>query len=200
MQTRPYRASPGLRIAVLVACVAITACSTIRSGSHYDETADFSVYSSWSWIADDPYIPANGPMASPLSHQKIRDAIREQLLVKGYTYSPDRDQADFVVSYSIGSREKLRVSSYPVGYRGPWGWHVYGSRYYIHEYDAHSYTEGTLAVDIFDRKSRKPVWHGWAGKTITASDRKDPSDVIKRGVARLFETFPRSSEYLDADF
>ncbi len=56
MQTRPYRASPGLVIAAPVACIASTACLTTGSGSHHDETADFSACSSWSRIADDPNI------------------------------------------------------------------------------------------------------------------------------------------------
>jgi hypothetical protein len=91
----------------------------------------------------------------------------------------------------VGTRDKIRVSSYPVNYPGTWGWHVYGSHYYIREVSAHSYTEGTLGVDIFDGKTNKPVWHGWAEKTISSSDRQNPDPLIKTGVAKLFESFPR---------
>lgn len=192
--------SPRASVALAGLLAVVTGCSTIETGSHYDETTDFGRYESWAWIADDPHIPTDDDLPiSPLTHAKIADAIAEQLLFKGYTMTGQREQADFVVSYSVGSRDKLRVSAYPVAYRGPWGWHVPGSRYYVTEQRAHSYTEGTLAVDIFDAESKRPVWHGWAGKTITASDRKNPGEVIQRGVARLLAPFPRSGGAVDAD-
>jgi len=108
-----------------------------------------------------------------------------------YSFIDDRDNADFVVAYTIGTRGEIRVSSYPVAYQGSWGWHVHCSYYYIREYSEQSYTKGTLGVDIFDGKSKKPVWHGWAEKMITESDRKGPDSAINEGVAKLFESFPR---------
>jgi hypothetical protein len=126
-----------------------------------------------------------------LSQSKIQDAIRSELERKGYSFTENRDEADFVVAYTVGTRENIRTSHYPVGYHGSWGWHVPGSYYYIRETTEHRYTEGTLGVDIFDNESKKPVWHGWAEKTITESDRADPSSVIREGVAKLFESFPR---------
>lgn len=184
----------------LAGLLVVGACSTIDTGSHFDDTTDFTSYETWTWIADDPHIATGDELPiSPLSHAKIRDAIAAQLLIKGYTRIEQHERADFVVSYSVGSRDKLRVSAYPVPYRGPWGWHVPGSRYYVTETRTHSYTEGTLAVDIFDAESKRPVWHGWAGKTITASDRENPGEVIERGVARLMEAFPRSASYVDDD-
>lgn len=183
------REAPFLAVVVLGLAAA---CATIETGSHYDETADFGAYESFSWIADDPHIGPEGDLAvSPLTHSKIQQAIREQLEIQGYTFTEDRAAADFVVSYTVGSREKIRTSSYPVAYRGAWGWHVYGSRYYVHEYVEHSYTKGTLSVDVFDNETKKPVWHGWAEKTITESDRRDPTRTIRDSVTRLFESFPR---------
>lgn len=171
---------------------AVAACSTIRTGSHYDETNDFGRYDTFSWIADDPYIGRDPDLPiSPLTQRKIQEAIHDRLVSKGYTFVADRDPADFVVSYTIGSREKIRASSYPVGFRGSWGWHVHDSYYRVREYEEHSYTEGTLSVDIFDGESKQPVWHGWAQKVITDSDRRDPSVIIQDGVTRLFESFPR---------
>ncbi|RLA31704.1 MAG: hypothetical protein DRR11_10175, partial [Gammaproteobacteria bacterium] len=146
----------------------------------------------FSWIDENPYISdASTIRVDPLTQSKIQNAIQNQLEQKGYSFVEDRDNADFVLAYTVGTREKIRISSYPVGYRGSWGWHVYGSHYYVHEYTQHSYTEGTLSIDIFDGKTKQPVWHSWAEKSITESDRKDPSAIIKEGVAKLLESFPR---------
>jgi len=181
------------RLSILVACSGIlSACETISTGSHYDETTNFGAYQTFAWIDEVPYISVESAYrVSPLSQSKIAQAIRIQLEQKGYSFLDDRENADFVVAYTVGTRDEIRVSSYPAGYRGAWGWHVYGSYYYVREYTEHSYTKGTLGVDIFDGESRKPVWHGWAEKAISESDRKDPDAVIQKGVAKLFESFPR---------
>lgn len=183
----------GILTALLLLILAgLGACSSIRTGSHLDETNNFGIYSTFSWIADNPYIDRDSGLAiSPLMQAKIQSAIQDQLEFKGYQYTDDREEADFVVSYTVGSRETLRTTSYPTAYHGSWGWHVRGSYYYMREHQEHSYTEGTLAIDIFDGPSKKPVWHGWAEKTITMSDRQNPDAVIKDSVAKLLDAFPR---------
>jgi hypothetical protein len=184
-----YRTAIGL-----LYIVALHGCETIDAGSHYDETNNFGDYRSFSWIDDTPYI-AGGSRSevrvSPLTQTKIERAISAELESKGYSFTEDRDDADFVIAYTVGTRDEITVNSYPLPYRGDWGWHVYGSRYYVHEYREHSYTKGTLSVDVFDGGTNSPVWHGWAEKTITESDREDPSQSIIDAVARLFEEFPR---------
>jgi hypothetical protein len=179
-------------VAFMAIGVAMTACVTIRTGSHYDETTNFGAYQTFSWIDDVPYISDDDAVrVSPLTQSKIQQAIRVELERKGYSFIKDRDAADFVIAYTVGTRDKIRVTSYPYDYHGAWGWHIYGSHYYVREYREHSYTEGTLGVDIFDGESKKPVWHGWAEKTITASDRRDPGPVIQESVGKLFQSFPR---------
>ncbi|HZW60230.1 MAG TPA: DUF4136 domain-containing protein [Woeseiaceae bacterium] len=179
-------------LGILILTGLLCACATIRSGSHYDESNDFDRYRTFSWIADDPYVGRDAALnVSPLTQRKIQQAIRDQLEFKGYTFVDDRDTADFVVSYTIGSREKFTASSYPIAYRGSWSWDMHDRYYRVGEYVEHSYTEGTLGVDIFDAATKQPVWHGWAQKTITQGDRDDPSVAIQDGVQRLFESFPR---------
>ena len=171
---------------------AVGGCATIQTGSHYDETTNFAEYTTFSWIAEDPYIAGDTSiLVSALAHEQIKNAIQRQLELKGYEFSQDRGNADFAVSYTIGTREKIRVDSYPLEYRGRWGWHVPYSYYYYRDVSAHSYTKGTLGVDIFDNESGKPVWHGWAEKTVTESDRRDPRGVIDESIGRLFADFPR---------
>jgi hypothetical protein len=177
--------------ALVLFAIFIGACATIQTGSHHDETTNFAAYQSFSWIDEDPYISGEAAvLVSPLAQQQIKDAIRNQLEQMGYLYTQDLGNADFAVSYTVGTREKISIDSYPVEYRGRWGWHVPYSYYSYRDVSAHSYTKGTLGVDIFDNESGKPVWHGWAEKTVTQSDRQDPTESIEEGVKLLFASFP----------
>ena len=169
----------------------LSACATIRTGSHHDETTNFGAFKSFSWIDNEPYIsPSNAILVSALGHSMIKSEIQTQLEQLGYAFTDDRDNADFVVAYTVGTRDEIRVDSYPSNYRGYWGWHVPYSYYYFHDISVHTYTTGTLGIDIFDNKSGKPVWHGWAEKTVTDTDRVDPGPAIKKGVGGIFESFP----------
>ena len=80
------------------------------------------------------------------------------------------------------------MTSYPSTYRGVYrgGW---GAPYHS-EVDVRNYTEGVLAIDLFDVARRAPVWHGWAVKSITASERENPEPLINEIVAAILEEFP----------
>ncbi len=175
--------------AVLIALTVLqVGCATIKTGSYVDESADFATFQSFSWISDEPYVPAEGSRAiNPLARAMISNAIREELQQQGFVFTKDRAAADFLVAYTVGSRDKVRIDSYPLDYRGHWGWHTH---YYFRKIETRNYTEGTLGVDLFDNETGKPVWHGWAQKTVTEQDRTDPAPTIKTGVAKLFAAFP----------
>lgn len=166
-------------------------CATITTGSYSDPGVDISDFRTFSWIGDSAYVPpADEAAAIPPVHSMIAAGIRRQLVSLGYTYIDDREEADLLVSYTIGTRDKLRMESYPEDFRGHWGWHQPYSHYYFRHVEPEKYTEGTLGVDIFENETGRPVWHGWAQKTVTDSDRQDPERTIERGIARLFASFP----------
>jgi hypothetical protein len=62
---------------------------------------------------------------------------------------------------------------------------------YYQRVSEQTYTRGTLVIDIFELEAARPIWHGCAGKTVTESDRRDPDQVIRDGVAGIFADFPR---------
>jgi len=181
-------------IVILATGAILSGCATIKSGSHHDESVAFTDYSTFTWIAENPLILGAGdqPSISPLSQKKIVQAIENELSRKGFTYTADADDADFVVSYTVGTRERIDERSYPVAYRGIWDWHKYGRYYYQTEVVHRVYTEGTLGIDIFDGRSKQPVWHGWARKSVASADRDDPAPVIKKAVAAIIKRFPPS--------
>jgi len=177
---------------ILLLGLFLTGCATIKTGSHHDETVSFDGYRTFSWIADEPLIVGTGGPSpvSPLARKKIADAIEHELTRRGFMFTADRQTADFVVAYTVGTRDRIEATSYPSAYRGAWGWHLYGRYYYETEVVHRMYTEGTLGVDIFDGETKAPVWHGWATKTISAPDRQNPSQIIQKAVTALFARFP----------
>ena len=127
-----------------------------------------------------------------------RRVIAAELEHKGYVFADSPDEADFIVCYTLGSRAKIDASSYPANHQANRGWHLYGRDYYTSAMHHRSYTEETLSIDIFDGKSKQPVWHGWANQTISAANRQKPSPIIRTAVAQIFEQFPPGQDMLNS--
>ena len=173
--------------------------STFEASYDHDPGNDFSNYQSFAWISKNPMKVGKGIGAvNPLLEPRITSALEKALVAKGYKYVIEPKDADFVVSFTIGSREDISISSYPSmsagygrAYPGHWGW---GSMYYGGgtETRVREYTEGMLAVDIFDVKDRRPVWHGVATKRISESDREEIEATVKAAVDAILAGFPPS--------
>jgi len=161
--------------------------SSARVQTDFNPSTDFSSFGSFSFISDKPLLVATIGI-SPLLEGRLINATRRELTSKGYRFVANRETADIVVSFTMGARDKIKVTSYPVNYRGynQWRW---GTGYY-EQVDVRNYTEGTLSIDIFDVKRGSPVWHGWAVKTISSQDRRNPTPVINEIVAAIFADFP----------
>jgi hypothetical protein len=173
--------------------------STFEASYDHDPGNDFSKYQSFAWISKNPMKVGKGVnVANPLLEPRIMSALENALVAKGYKYVIQPTDADFVLSFTIGSREEISVSSYPSmsagygrAYPGHWGW---GGAYYGvgTETRVREYTEGMLAVDIFDVKERRPVWHGVATKRISESDREEIEATVKAAVDAILAGFPPS--------
>ena len=175
--------------ATFIMALGAVGCSSLDVHSDFNESFDFSTYQSFGFISDKPLLFAETAPVNPLFEGRLLRATRDALESKGYRFVDDREQADFVVSFTIGARDKIKVTSYPTTYRGysrRLGW---GGAYY-NEVDVRNYTEGTLAIDLFDVQQRSPVWHGWAVKTISARDRSNPTQAINEAVTAILADFP----------
>ena len=175
--------------AVLFATVALQGCETINAQSDYDKSFGFAGYDTFSWISEHPLVASEAGV-SPLAEQRLQRAFTDVMQSKGIRYVADAAQADFVVAFSLGSREKVSVTSTPMygGYYTMRG--AYWGAPYYQDVDVRQYTQGRLSVDIFDVKERRPVWHGFATKNLTESVRADPEPVIREAMAAILENFP----------
>ena len=179
-------------IATLSVAIVLSACASTFQATHDSDPAqDFSNYQTFAWISKNPMTLGSTSVApNPLIQPRIMSSLERALKAKGYRFAKQPNSADFVLAFTVGSREEIRVDSYPSmagGYHGRWGGGYYG---YGTETTVRQYTKGMLAVDIFDVRNRRPVWHGVATKKISEGDRQNMQVTIDAAVDAIMAGFP----------
>jgi hypothetical protein len=173
-------------------CLAVTlaACATMQVGSDYDRSASFSGYHTFAMMQREHH----GTARNPLVVTRTDDAIRQALQQRGYSFTNDPASADFVVDFTIGSEERTDINAYPGPYGGAgWGYAGrgwWGGGYWGSDLDVRQYREGTLSVDMFDARTHRPVWHGWAKKELTRRDIEQSEEPIRKAVDAILARFP----------
>ena len=177
-----------------IASMILAACSSNPPVVDYDSSIAFSEYRQYAFISDSPLILGAGAEgASPLLEGRLINATDQVLQAKGFNKVDDPESADFVIAFTVGARDKIQATSYPEPYRpyyyGPRGW---GAPYYGggSNVDVREYTEGRLAIDIYDVDGHKPAWHGTATKRITDSVRRNPDESVTEAVTAILSSFP----------
>lgn len=183
-----------IRLLTMLSLLLLSACGSNPPVVDYDSSANFAAYKTYAFISDHPLMRAEGTAGgSPLLEGKLMRTTDETLQAKGFVKVDNPESADFAVGFTVGARDKIRVNSYPEPYRpyyGAWGW---GGPYYAgatNNVDVQQYTEGRLAIDVYDVAEHKPVWHATATKRITDSMRRNPNEAVHEVVNEILASFP----------
>ena len=153
---------------------------SIKTQSDFDPEMEFQSYQKFVWVSENPMVLAMEapPTMSPFLEERVMVAIASSLTAKGFAEVDDPENADFAVGFTIGTQDKVRVTSYPSTYGG-----YYGRRGYYYgggsDVRVSNYTEGTLAIDIFDVSTRQPAWHGWGSGTVGKPIKDDAKRAAK---------------------
>ena len=185
---------------VVMATLLISGCASApRVFVDYDNSQSFDSYDSFAWISDEPMMVSGDRGPNPIVAERLKDAISSTLESKGYRFVKDARDADFVVAFTVGARDRMEIRERQViDYYGPhwrWGYDYYGVIYPRGfprtEVTTREYTEGSLAIDIFDTKRKSPVWHGSASKRLTRSELRGTStDTTRSAVETILAGFP----------
>ncbi len=181
---------------VTVFVLLVASCAStynVKVGFDKNENIDTANYKTFAWLTP-AKIMAPAEDFNPVMKFRVDEAIEKAFIAKGYTLVTEAEKADFTISYTVGSRDKIKVSSYPSSYNASFGW---GRRYYggmfgrsiRDEVTVRQYTEGKLAIDVYDVKLRQPAWHGWATKRITSNDENGTSGIVKDAVNEVVTQF-----------
>ena len=170
----------------ITAALALSACETTpRVTTDFDPAADFSGYRTFEWAS------STAPQGvNPLIFERVKSSVERSLAAKSFTRS---NSPDFAVGITIGARDRVEATNW-----GPYFYPGYGRAFgygWAHPYsqvDIRTVTDGSLAIDIFDARTKKPVWHGQAVKQITPN--KVDQALIDQAVDAALADFPPSGK------
>jgi hypothetical protein len=185
------------RLIPVVACavaLGLSACNTVAVRTDYAKDLSASVCHTYAF-ANEHVANADQPAAyaNPLNAERLRVAIQSNMASRGIQLV-DRASADCVVGYAMGSRQVF--DGYYGGYYGA-GWGFGGRRdrgFGIGGgwgYDGPWVDNETrIAVDLFDAKSHKPIWHASASQNVYELSGPEAVQKIELATAAIFNKFP----------
>jgi len=181
--------------ASLMLALIVAGCSSsggIESTYDYNREVDFRGYKTYAFISENPMAVSQAQGAvNPMLQGRLMESIRVTMNGKGYNEVTNVEAADMAIGFTVGSRDQIKVDTYPssfhTGYsrRGYYYGYNYGTETRVRQY-----TEGQLAVDVFDVASKNPAFHGVASKKITDADRENQQQTLNTITAEALAGFP----------
>lgn len=201
--------------------LAISGLSACTSYNYYEaglNRTNLSNYRSFAWMPAGR-TEANDKSNNMIADAKIKDAATEALTAKGLRLQ--QDNPDLLISYSTQVGRGTRTNYYPnyglgyygmgyggfypgFGWGGGWGgwyrpsYYAFGAPFaYTGGVSAYkeSYKEGTVIIDLIDRRSRQVVWRGFGVGEAHRNKQKDIEDLPKvvNGVLAQLSLAPSSA-------
>ncbi|MDP9064405.1 MAG: DUF4136 domain-containing protein [Pseudomonadota bacterium] len=184
---------------------ALAGCSGLPVRTDVNPSLSVATCRSYAF-ADEHVANADQPSAfgNPLNGDRLRQAIQANLAAKGIQQVADRRAADCVVGYAMGTRQVLDDfyggfggfrGGLGYGWGGWGGWGGYGGFGYDEPFVRN---ETRVSVDLFDAKTRVPIWHASVSQSI--GDLRGPAAVEKINAAAnaIFAKYPMPNSPVSA--
>ena len=176
----------GIKNTIFISLVVIIffACSSLKIAYDYDPTQDFSSYKTYRWAKLKERDPSDVLSKNPMLRKRVQMAADLILEMKGFEKLKKGDP-DFIIFIHAGVQPRMNVYYHGPYWYHPW-WGPYGG------YTSVSYYEqGTLVIDIVDRKEKELSWRSIASDVLKRySDLKDLQEYINNVVSLMLEDFP----------
>ena len=177
-------------LTIALVFILFSSCSSVRVSQDFDEAVDFTQYRTFGWA--EAAQPRSGDIQvdNQLLDRRIRNAIEQNLLSKGYTRASEK-LPDILVAYRLTVTTRLEADTFRTGagfggYRGYYGWGGVGFETRIREYE-----EGTLVIDIGDARKDNLVWRGTGSRRVTRQpDPQETTRIVNQTVAEILKQYP----------
>jgi hypothetical protein len=177
----------------------LAACTSLRVTSDVNRAVVGSVQChTFAWAgAFKGDSPMRNGIANPVNEARLRGAITAQLAAVGVQPVAAGGNADCLVGYGIGAQTAIE-GAYPAGWG--WGWGVgYGWGWrgglaggYWGWDEPYIYHEGIIAVDLYDARSKQPIWHASANQSLRGAVGAEAEEKIDKAVAAIFTKYPHA--------
>jgi uncharacterized protein DUF4136 len=145
-------------------------------------------------FADEHVANTDQPSAfgNPLNAERLRQAIEANMSARGIQKAADRKSADCVVGYAMGTRQVFDdyYGNFGIGWGwgGGWGHRGWGGGF---AYDGPYVRDETrISVDLFDAKSRVPIWHASVSQSVSELTGPHAVERINAATTAIFTKFP----------
>jgi hypothetical protein len=145
-------------------------------------------------FADEHVANTDQPSAfgNPLNAERLRQAIEANMSARSIQKAADRKSADCVVGYAMGTRQVFDdyYGNFGIGWGwgGGWGHRGWGGGI---GYDGPYVRDETrIAVDLFDAKSRVPIWHASVSQSVSELTGPHAVERINAATTAIFTKFP----------
>ena len=145
-------------------------------------------------FADEHVANTDQPSAfgNPLNAERLRQAIEANMGARGIQKAADRKSADCVVGYAMGTRQVFDdyYGNFGIGWGwgGGWGHRGWGGGI---GYDGPYVRDETrISVDLFDAKSRVPIWHASVSQSVAELTGPHAVERINAATTAIFTKFP----------
>jgi hypothetical protein len=170
----------------------LSACSDTGIQSHGTKSkgVDLKKYKTYAWVK-----PANAEddvrKDDKLYGNLILQLCNDELSKKGFVLNAENPDAVFIfdthvedrVSYSQTPQVNVGVGFGGPGYYGGFSAPVAGG-----EFVQHNYQQGMLFIEMYDTKTQKLLWKGWAEEKITYQN--DIEADLRTAVKHIFIRLP----------
>ena len=184
---------PCLAISGLVLLLGCASTGSVRTAQ--DPQANLAPYRTFALLPLPDQISETDPglalRVAPVITRTVKDIFRR----KGYQEAPLRE-ADVAIYIRGKMVPHVDVTTWGyMTYYGRMGWtKKYSYAYGYRLEDARTFEENTLIVEVYDNRTKKMVWVGWAtsGKTRNrAKEAAQINDAIERILASYPEALPQ---------
>ena len=195
----------------------MVSCSPVQVFSDYDHAADFTKFRSYAWLHRSDSVHKYF-YDNEIVERNVKNYVNQEMAKRGYAldiknpdilleYHISSKMKSYTVSNpvynnSMGGMGMMNNGMYGGSYQPSYGMnngmsgyntmqpYGYNNTPYVMGYQQQqvTYDEGTLLVDVIDRKANQLIWRGWSVGTLT--DESALESELQGDIRKIFKQYP----------
>ncbi len=185
--TKTQRRIPSAALIAFMIVGLLGGCRALPTGySDFDPDTDFSDFRTFAFVPEHTLVVASPNPVNPQIEPTLIEETRKALTRKGYQFTSDPEQADFLVGFTLGGTPTARTTVFTDNQRDIF---VVGQTQRT-EVVTQEGTDAGMVIDMYDQASGQKKWMGWAIEEITMGDIQRLRLTISELVGVILDHFP----------